>query len=964
MAYFIVIGTNNDVKGVVDEIKTAHLQHNVVTSGCVLEEGESLYYHWDVFNEKGDKTNGNKESITLHDALTNQIAHFRTLLPNDVTPNVFIVSKCFDSKESDTLQMVYKELCLIGGATMSGLQVDVILIGYDLKRAADVTLRPHWQILESLRGLEETGRFHTNVLYVNNMDYMGAATDVDSCLLGRFLCHWSKMICSGNPKVAVHSNVYSVGLAEHQYDFRDLNEFFKLSAEEILLDRTLNSSPSSDTQQLLDCNYYKKIDLGLHWIDGLCTIQSLWRSYCSTEWDPSKSLSNNTYSVARHEQELAVYLNSYLKLYVREEQREIDGLRTEILNKEVKLQELSTNLATYDAISDQTLIEEVQEEISRLKNEVSIHQNQIKVHEANISRNTFLDANEFYENFGTAERITEEDEAAYSSSHSNVGDLISYLKSDAGVNVMREAVERATTEDVLPQSYPAMAVINMGRFIEPSQNVDPTPSTTTNVPTGDKLSEKPGCLFWFKGLFGRREKEIVEPAPSLSITPVPISGDVSKSLVDTLNKSVAGLKKADDVRDWWETLCRTIAKHQSRRAECKLLMDGERKLNGEYVEDRRGYRPMLHRKSVSLIDMERVRAFRDTDGYYKQNIDKFLDRWFDRNSEPSQRMTMPELIKHQVLDPLVGRYHTLKWDGSNPFVKEDITDTEMHAYIEHDIRQSKPFVEYVRIQDSNITQNLNIEFYSNNPNIPVNPTDFRNRYHLSSNSITPVRLDDFVNSLCVVQVMDIPEHIDALKDYKPRREFDLNRMRTDIRDEVVSIIGGAATTEEKARAIYDWICENIAYDVTKQIHDAETCWNTRRGVCQAYSELFCYMAEAVGLTADVITGKTKNSKGEVSEDKHAWVFVYTHAYDGLLIDPTWGAGYVDNGKFVKNIDNSIWFDVSPYWMICSHYPDEQRWAKLDIEVSEEDFNKLPYTHPSNETDGKDFFFENVSRLNN
>ena len=90
MAYFIVIGTNNDVKGVVDEIKTAHLQHNVVTSGCVLEEGESLYYHWDVFNEKGDKTNGNKESITLHDALTNQIAHFRTLLPNDVTPNVFI----------------------------------------------------------------------------------------------------------------------------------------------------------------------------------------------------------------------------------------------------------------------------------------------------------------------------------------------------------------------------------------------------------------------------------------------------------------------------------------------------------------------------------------------------------------------------------------------------------------------------------------------------------------------------------------------------------------------------------------------------------------------------------------------------------------------------------------------------------------------------------------------------------
>ena len=35
MAYFIVIGTNNDVKSVVDEIKQSHLQHNVITSGCL-----------------------------------------------------------------------------------------------------------------------------------------------------------------------------------------------------------------------------------------------------------------------------------------------------------------------------------------------------------------------------------------------------------------------------------------------------------------------------------------------------------------------------------------------------------------------------------------------------------------------------------------------------------------------------------------------------------------------------------------------------------------------------------------------------------------------------------------------------------------------------------------------------------------------------------------------------------------
>ena len=88
MAFFIVIGTNNDVKGVVDEVKRAHLQHNVITSGCVLSEDDGLYYHWDVFNEQGNKTKESKESIALHDALTNQISQFKTLLPDDAIPNV------------------------------------------------------------------------------------------------------------------------------------------------------------------------------------------------------------------------------------------------------------------------------------------------------------------------------------------------------------------------------------------------------------------------------------------------------------------------------------------------------------------------------------------------------------------------------------------------------------------------------------------------------------------------------------------------------------------------------------------------------------------------------------------------------------------------------------------------------------------------------------------------------------
>ena len=146
-----------------------------------------------------------------------------------------------------------------------------------------------------------------------------------------------------------------------------------------------------------------------------------------------------------------------------------------------------------------------------------------------------------------------------------------------------------------------------------------------------------------------------------------------------------------------------------------------------------------------------------------------------------------------------------------------------------------------------------------------------------------------------------------------------------------------------------------------QIFDAETCWRTRRGVCRAYCELFCHMAKVAGLTADIVSGKAKTPDGKIAEDKHAWIFVYTHAYEGLLIDPTWGAGAVCDGQFIKSQDNSIWFDISPYWMIFSHFPDQAYWTRLDVCINREQFEDLPYAIPTSDTDGKDLLFESISK---
>lgn len=963
MAFFIVIGTNNDIKSVVDEVKTAHLQHNVITSGCILNEDDGVYYQWDIFNESGVKTTDNKESIALHDALTNQISQFKALLPPDgAIPNVFIVSKCFDEEECETLQMVCDELYQIGGAQLSGLQVDIVLLGYDLKRPENVTIRPHWKLLESIRGLGEGGRFHTNILYINNMDYMGAATNVDAHVLSRFLSHWSKMICSGgyDPKSTIHSNVYSIGMSEHQYDFRDLNDFFKLSAEERILDRTLNNAPSPDTQELLDTNYFNKIDLDLPWLDGLNHISSSWEEYCSSEWDSSKPLSENNYSISKQEQVLATYLNSFLKLYISEEQREIDEINLSIEKKE--------NEKAFLSESD----EQDKKQIDSLNTQIDVLRREILKHKENIDQNTYPDADSFYEKFGKASLITEEDEATYVSDKSAVRNLCAYVKSDKGIAIMREAIKRATIKDTLPSPYPASEILNVGRVKEISlskEQIPALPSSHPVEPKEDKLSENPGCLVgcfahiakWFK----KNKKEEAQSQEATDTqnmnSPALISEEDSQFLNEALGKSVTAIKKADDVRQWWGKLRTIIDAKQKRAAECKLQMDGEMNIKGN-LSGKEGYSLQRHRKSTSLIDMERVRNFRDNDDNYKQTIDKFIRRWFNKDIEPESRMTMPELIKHQVLDSLVGQYHTLHWDGSNPFVNEFLSDEELHEFITHDLSQSKPFVEYVRVQESNLVSNLSIGFFSNNPNIPTDPIEFRNRYNISSESLNPTCLNDFVNSLCVIQVMDIPDHVDALKDFKPKREAKLSRLRADVQSVATSVIGSAESVEEKARAIYDWLCQNIAYDTTQQIHDAETCFRTRRGVCQAYCELFCYMAEAVGLTADIITGKYKDAQGKVNSEKHSWIFVYTHDYEGILIDPTWGAGVVDGDKFVKNEDNSVWFNVSPYWMIFSHFPDLPYWAKLDITITEEQFKKLPIVKIDQKSDGKDIIFECMSKI--
>ena len=77
---------------------------------------------------------------------------------------------------------------------------------------------------------------------------------------------------------------------------------------------------------------------------------------------------------------------------------------------------------------------------------------------------------------------------------------------------------------------------------------------------------------------------------------------------------------------------------------------------------------------------------------------------------------------------------------------------------------------------------------------------------------------------------------------------------------------------------------------------------------------------------------------------HAWNSVKV---DGkwILLDATWGAGYVSGKDFTRRKRHDVWWNVDPYWMLFTHYPDDAKWQLTDVTYSEQDFDKLPRIHP-------------------
>jgi len=113
-----------------------------------------------------------------------------------------------------------------------------------------------------------------------------------------------------------------------------------------------------------------------------------------------------------------------------------------------------------------------------------------------------------------------------------------------------------------------------------------------------------------------------------------------------------------------------------------------------------------------------------------------------------------------------------------------------------------------------------------------------------------------------------------------------------------NLTAGKASALEMARSIYDFVVQNISYDLAKynavmsgltvERYGAVKTLERRMGVCEDITDLYIALCRSAGIPAVGVVGFTYSQDGELSQgNRHAWAEVYIPDYGWMDVDPTW-----------------------------------------------------------------------------
>ncbi len=190
---------------------------------------------------------------------------------------------------------------------------------------------------------------------------------------------------------------------------------------------------------------------------------------------------------------------------------------------------------------------------------------------------------------------------------------------------------------------------------------------------------------------------------------------------------------------------------------------------------------------------------------------------------------------------------------------------------------------------------------------------------------------------------------------------------TDAESLAKQLTDGYTTDQQKVRAIFRWVTENIEYKTSeysrhpvprprakKEANDtaalkpldqrvADNVLENGTAVCDGYSRLFKALCNYAGLRAEIIFGYARGSKGMRRFGcNHSWNVVFVD-YKWELMDVTWASGYISarGGEFVKEFDEN-YFMPPPAAFIEEHYPDDLQWTLMDDPPLMAEFRNSPY----------------------
>ncbi|TWF37356.1 transglutaminase superfamily protein [Chitinophaga polysaccharea] len=147
------------------------------------------------------------------------------------------------------------------------------------------------------------------------------------------------------------------------------------------------------------------------------------------------------------------------------------------------------------------------------------------------------------------------------------------------------------------------------------------------------------------------------------------------------------------------------------------------------------------------------------------------------------------------------------------------------------------------------------------------------------------------------------------------------------------------------QSLFNWISTHIAYDVENMnrpnsYRDSLVAMTrtlrTRKGLCTDYAVLYAWICRAGGINAVIVSGYGLLPDMMTPAGSHDWVAVKDGGH-WTITDPTWGAGAVDNGRFVPGI-NWSWFQLSPQLAVKRHIPYDPLWQLLSFPLRHDELN--------------------------